>query len=325
MGVAGCGAVGNHADRLARRVGGIVENLDVEHCRQATQALRADTQCIRRVEDLDAQLFDHVGGAATLEFVHVDGVHQRFFRQDHRLFGAAADADAEHTRWAPAGPHGRQRLDDPVGDRIRWVQHREFGLVLRAAAFGSDLHFDRAAGDQIEMHDGRRIVVRVLALPGRVGDDRSAQNVVGVRVGAPHTFVDHVGQPHGDAFPAHVHADLDEGDDDARILADRPMTFGAHARIGENLRDRVLRRRRLLGRVRSGERLDVVDGVIVGDVLQRVGDARDEIFLPDGRHDGVPRLALAGVNAMVRCRARLAAGCARRRRSRARRPGTGDE
>ena len=101
----------------------------------------------------------------------------------------------------------------------------------------------------------------------------------------------------------HVHADLDERDDDARVLADRSMALGAHARIGEDLRDRVLGRGRLLGRIRFGQRLDVVDGVIVGDVLQRVGDARDEIFLPDGSHVGTPRLA-ASQPASVRSRER---------------------
>jgi hypothetical protein len=54
------------------------------------------------------------------------------------------------------------------------------------------------------------------------------------------------------------------------------MALGAHARIGEDLRDRVLRRRRLLCRVRLGKRFDVVDGVMRGDVLQRIGDAGDE-------------------------------------------------
>ena len=322
MGVTGCGAVGNHADRLACRVRGVVENLDVEHRREATQTLCADAQCVGGIEDFDAQLFDHVGGSAALELVHVDRLHQRFFRQDHRLFGTAADADAEHARRTPAGTHRRQCLHHPIGDRVRRIQHHEFGLVLRATALGSDLHFDRAAGDQIEMHDGRRVVLGILSRPGGVGNDRSAQRVVGVRIGAPHAFVDHGGQPHRDAFPAHVHADLDEGDDDAGILADRSMALGAHARIGENLRDRVLRRRRLLCRVRIGKRLDVVDGVIVGDVLQCVGDAGDEIFLPDSRHGRVPRVAVAGLNATVCRREPPAAGCAPRRRSRVLRPGT---
>ena len=77
--------------------------------------------------------------------------------------------------------------------------------------------------------------------------------------------------------------DLHERDDDAGVLADRAMAFRAHARIGEDLRDRVLRRRRLLGVVGRAERLDVVERVVVGDELQRVGDALDEVLLADRR------------------------------------------
>jgi hypothetical protein len=64
------------------------------------------------------------------------------------------------------------------------------------------------------------------------------------------------------------------------------MALRAHAGVGQDLRDGVLRRRRLLALVGTAERADIVGGVIVGDELQRVGDALDEIRLLDGNDGG---------------------------------------
>src|SRR5207248_6470986 len=73
--------------------------------------------------------------------------------------------------------------------------------------------------------------------------------------------------------------------DDAGVLADRALALRAHARVGEDLRDRILRRRRLLGRVCRAERLDVIQRVVIRNVLQGVGDAVDEIALADYGHE----------------------------------------
>ena len=85
-----------------------------------------------------------------------------------------------------------------------------------------------------------------------------------------------VGDPHFDAgrkaLEAHVHADLGEHVDDAGVLADRPVPGRAHTAVGQDLRDRVLRRCALLALVGTGEVGDVVGGVVVADVLQRGGD-----------------------------------------------------
>jgi len=64
------------------------------------------------------------------------------------------------------------------------------------------------------------------------------------------------------------------------------VAFRAQAGVGEDLRDGIFRRGRLLALVGSAERADVVRGVVVGDELQRVGDALDEIRLLDGGDGG---------------------------------------
>ena len=114
--------------------------------------------------------------------------------------------------------------------------------------------------------------------------DRRAQHVVRVQITAAHAFVDHVGDAHRGTVPAHVHADLHEHRDDAGVLADRPLAFGAHAAVGQDLRDRVLRGRALFEFVCAAERLDVVERVVVADVLQRIRNALDQVFLFDDGH-----------------------------------------
>ena len=62
----------------------------------------------------------------------------------------------------------------------------------------------------------------------------------GCKIGAANTLVDHVLDAHG-GVPLHVHADLEEDGHDAGVLADGAMTFGAHARVDQQLRDGVAR------------------------------------------------------------------------------------
>ena len=69
-------------------------------------------------------------------------------------------------------------------------------------------------------------------------DARSLLSSCGV--GAAHALVDHLLQAHL-RVPAHVHADADEGDRDPRVLTDRTVALGAHARVDEDLRHRILR------------------------------------------------------------------------------------
>jgi hypothetical protein len=62
------------------------------------------------------------------------------------------------------------------------------------------------------------------------------------------------------------------------------MAFGAHARIGKDLRDRVLGSRRFLDCIGVGKRLDVIDRMVLGNILQRFGYTLDQVLLLDRRH-----------------------------------------
>src|SRR5205823_14372155 len=104
-------------------------------------------------------------------------------------------------------------------------------------------------------------------------------------VRAAHAFVHHVLERTVE-IEAHAHANLEEDIDNARVLTDRSMAFRPQPGVGEDLRDGVLRRGRLLALVGAAERADVVGRVVVRGELQRVGDALDEVGAPDQGHGG---------------------------------------
>ena len=102
-------------------------------------------------------------------------------------------------------------------------------------------------------------------------------------VGLAHAFVDHL-LDRQLRIPAHIHTDLQEHGDDAGVLADRPVTLGAHARIDQDLGDGVLGCGRFLALVGLRQILDVVHRMEIADVLQRIGYGLHEIGLTDGGH-----------------------------------------
>ena len=102
-------------------------------------------------------------------------------------------------------------------------------------------------------------------------------------VGAPHAGIDHVIDA-AVGVPAYVHAYAEENIDNAGVLADRPVPLGTHARVDQDLRHGVTRGRGLLALVRRMHRPDKVRRVIVGDILQGIADAVDEILLADRAH-----------------------------------------
>ena len=218
---------------------------------------------------------------ALLQLVHVDVFHQALLGEQHRPLGGAADADAEHAGRAPAGAHRRHRLQDPVDQAVARIHHRRTSTCSRCRRPWRRRYVDGVAGNQRHLDHGRRVVLGVLPLEVRVGDDRRAQRVVGVEVALADAVVDGVLDAAGEALEADVHADLQEDVDDAGVLADRPPALGAHLRVGQDLGDRVLRRRALLELVGARQVGDVVGRVVEADVLQRRGDAVDEIGVAD--------------------------------------------
>ncbi|CRQ72479.1 hypothetical protein PAERUG_E16_London_17_VIM_2_04_14_02080 [Pseudomonas aeruginosa] len=265
-------------------MGRVVHDLDVEHGGQAAQALGTDAQLVDLLEQLQAQFLDAVLRAAGLQFVDVDRVHEDLLRHHRCFLRGTADADAEHARRAPAGAHGRYGLQHPVDDRVGRVEHGHLRLVLRAAALGRDIDLDLVAGNDGVVDHRRRVVLGVLPRAGRVGQDRGAQDVLRQVVGAAHAFVDHIVDAHGSAVPAHVHADPDEHGDDPGVLADRAVAGGAHARVDQDLRHGVAGSRRFFAQVGLMHGLDEIDRVVVGDELQGIGDALDQVVLLDHGH-----------------------------------------
>ena len=175
------------------------------------------------------------------------------------------------------------------------VEHGELGFGFAAAALAGDGDVQAGAGDQLDDDHGGCVVAGVLAGECRVGEDAGAEEIVGVEPCLAGALVDHLLDGHhavlGRGLPLDVHADLDEGGDDAGVLADGTMALGAHAGVDEDLRDGVLGGVGLLVLVGAGEVGDVIDRVVEADVLQRVGYAADYVVLADDGHRG-PRIIL---------------------------------
>jgi len=276
--VAGSGAVRDKGNREGGGMGWIFAYFNVEQSRQPAQALGADAERIHFFKQLNAQCFNGVLGAAFLKLQHVNGLHEGLFGHEHGFFGRTANAEPQHTGWAPTGAHGGHGLKHPVNDGVRGVEHGEFGLIFRAAAFGGDMRLQSVTGHQAHMDDRRGIVACILPFADGLGDDGGAQFVVGEQIGAAHALVDHFFETQG-GFPAQVHTDVEEDGDKARILADGAVVGGAHAGVNEDLGHSVLGRGGGLFFPGNFECADIVHGVEIGNVLEGVGDALDEVLL----------------------------------------------
>ena len=166
------GAVGDHGHGQGCRMGRIFGDLHVQHGGEPAQTLGANTQAIYGVVDFHAQLFELICRTPLDQFLHVDWLHERFLGEQHRLVDGPTDADADNAGRAPAGSHGAHSLFHPFDDGIAGVEHGDFALVFRAAAFRSDMDFQGVAGDDLGVDDSRGIVLGIFSVGSRVRDDR---------------------------------------------------------------------------------------------------------------------------------------------------------
>jgi hypothetical protein len=269
-------------------VGRIVLDLHVHHRGQATETLGADAQAVHRVHDLQAQFLDPIGRPAPAQIIDVDGVHEGLLGEHRGLLRGTADADTQHPRRTPAGTHGRQRLHHPVDDGIRRVEHRQLGLVLGAAALGRHAHVHRIAGHHLHVDHRRRVVAGVAACPCGIVEYRGAQHVVRVRVGAAHALVDHL----RDRQLASQRTSMPIFRNTVTIPVSWQIGRWPSAHMRELMRICAIASfaagltLHLPGAVHG---LHIVQRVVVGDELQRVGHAVYEIILADHGHRRCPR------------------------------------
>ena len=113
-------------------------------------------------------------------------------------------------------------------------------------------------------------------------------------VGTAHAFVDHVIQRHV-ALEFHIHTDVHEHGHNAGVLADRAMALGAHAGVNQNLGHGILGRLGLFLLVGLVHGLNEILRVVIGNELQRIGYAFDQVVLADhGGHSGLISFLIIG-------------------------------
>ncbi len=113
-------------------------------------------------------------------------------------------------------------------------------------------------------------------------------------VGAAYTFVDHIVQRHV-ALELHIHTDVHEHGDDTGVLTDRAMALGTHAGVDQNLGHGILGRLGLFLLVGLVHGLNEILRVIIGNELQRIGYAFDQVVLADhGGHSGLISFLIIG-------------------------------
>src|SRR2546427_770443 len=196
----------------------------------------------------------------------------------------AAAAAGKDERGAGVGPRRLDALDDPLlhaGDALGGCEHLVLRPVLAATALGHDHDPERRARADVDMDHGWRVVAGVHAIERRA-DDRGAE--VSLRVALPHAVVDGVVE----ATPGDVDvlAELDEADDEARVLAVGDAPGPCH--LGVLLQDleHLLPGRRPLPPERPVEGPQhvglEVEVRLDAELLDRVGD-RADVDVPHGR------------------------------------------
>ena len=147
---------------------GNVADLDVEHGRQAAEALGADAERVDLLVELDAQLLELRLRPARQQLVHVDRIHQRFLREHHRLLGACR---RRRCRACPAGTSRRPSSGTVSSTQstmlVDGFSIANFDLFSEPPPLAATVTSTLSPGDQLDVHHGRRVVAGVLALANR--------------------------------------------------------------------------------------------------------------------------------------------------------------
>ena len=258
---------------------GVRQDVDAERGRVAAVPLRADPEAVGAIEQV---LLERV--ELRVRVRRAELAEQRLLGEDRRFFKGAAHADAQDERRARVGPRRLDALDDPLlhaGDALGGCEHLVLRPVLAATALGHDHDPERRTRADVDMDDGGRVVAGVHAIERRA-DDRGAE--VPLPVALPHAVVDGVVE----ATPGDVDvlAELDEADDEARVLAVGDAPGPCH--LGVLLQDleHLLPGRRPLPPERPVEGPQhvglEVEVRLDAELLDRVGD-RADVDVPHGR------------------------------------------
>ncbi len=141
-------------------------------------------------------------------------------------------------------------------------------------------------GHNVVVNNGWRVVASVFTGTVRVGQNRCAQYVIGIHISAAYAFVDHISQAQL-RVPLHIHSHGHKHGNYAGVLAYRAVAHGAHARVNQDLCHGIFSGFTFFTLVSLMYGLNKIDGVIIGNKLQGIGDAIDQVLLADyGGHDG---------------------------------------
>ena len=169
-----------------------------ETCDMRRAPLNVYGECRRRAPQLgpDAGLVDHLeelflqlcilGHGMTL----IDRARKSLLREECRTIHRAADADADDLRRARIRAGVLDDLHDSLLhtlDAISRNEHFHTGLILRTEALRCDRNAEAVARDDLRVDDTRRIVLCVLTIKERLGDDGLAQ--IAFRVALRDTLV----------------------------------------------------------------------------------------------------------------------------------------
>ena len=155
------------------------------------------------------------------------------------------------------------------------------------------MHIHGITRHNLVVDDGRCVVLGIGALAVRIGQDRGTQHVVRVHVSPANALIDNIVQRHV-GIPLHIHTDRHKHRNDASVLAQWPLALSAHAGVNQNLCHGILGRLGLFLLIGLVYSLNKVFRMVIGDELQRVRYALDQVVLAD--YGGHRRLIRSGLS-----------------------------